>query len=50
MKLGSETKLDRRNKTKSKNDDDVIWEKCDVIAMFPVCGQIEQSGGRIPNV
>ena len=40
MKLGPETKLDKRNKTTSKTfDDDVISENCDVIAIFPICGQ-----------
>ena len=40
MKLGPETKLDKRNKTTSKKfDDDVMSENCDVIAVFPICGQ-----------
>ena len=40
MKLGTETKLDKRNKTTSKKfDDDVMSENRDVIAIFPICGQ-----------
>ena len=40
MKLGPVTKLDKRNKTISKNfDDDVTSENCDVIAIFPIYGQ-----------
>ena len=35
MKLGTVTKLDKRNKTMSKNfHDDVMSEYCDVIVMF----------------
>ena len=37
MKLGPVTKLDKRNKTRSKKvDDDVTLENCDVIAIFPI--------------
>ena len=38
MKLGSVTKLDKRNKTKlkKKNDDDVMSQNCDVIAIFSI--------------
>ena len=37
MKLRSVTKLDKKNKTRSKNfDDDVMSENCDVIAIFPI--------------
>ena len=40
MKLGPVTKLNKRNKTKSRKfDDDVISVKCDVIVIFPVYGQ-----------
>ena len=40
MKLGPETKLDKRNKTASKKcDDDVMPENCDIIAIFLICGQ-----------
>ena len=33
MKLGPVNKLDKRNKITSKNDDDVMLENCDVIAI-----------------
>ena len=37
MKLGPVTKLDNKNKTRSKKvDNDVISEYCDVIAIFPI--------------
>ena len=39
MKLGLETKLNKRNKTTSKKFDDVISGSCDVIAIFPIYGQ-----------
>ena len=40
MKLGPATKLDKSNKTTSKKfDDDVMWENCDAIAIFPIYGQ-----------
>ena len=40
MKLGTVTKIDKRNTTKSKKiDDDFISENCDVIANFPIYGQ-----------
>ena len=40
MKLGPATKLDKSNKTTSKKfDDDVMWENCNVIAIFPIYGQ-----------
>ena len=40
MKLGSVTKLDKKNKTTSKNfDDDVISANCDVIVIFPIYSQ-----------
>ena len=40
MKLGTVTKIDKRNTTKSKKiDDDFISENCDVIVNFPIYGQ-----------
>ena len=40
MKLGSVTKLDKRNKTTSKKiDDDIMSENCDVIFIFFIFGQ-----------
>ena len=37
MKFGPVTKLDKRNKTTSKNfDDDVMSTNCDVVVIFPV--------------
>ena len=39
MKLGPVTKLDKGNKTTSKNDYDVMLENCDVIVIFPIYGQ-----------
>ena len=40
MKLEPVTKLENRNKTTSKKKgDDVIWENCDTIAIFPIYGQ-----------
>ena len=40
MKLGPVTKLDKRNKVKSKKfDGDVMSENCDVTAAFPIYGQ-----------
>ena len=42
MKLGPETKLDKRHKTTSKTFDvDVMWENCDVIVIFRISGQFE---------
>ena len=42
MKLGLVTKLDKRNQTTSKKfDDHVMSENCDVIAIFPIYGQLE---------
>ena len=41
MKLGPVTKLDKRNKTTSKEfDDDVMSENCDAIVIFLVYGQL----------
>ena len=48
MKLGPLTRLDKRNKTTSKNfDDNVRPENCDVIAICPIYDHLEQSGSRI---
>ena len=53
MKLGSVTKLDKRNKTTSKKIDvDVMSENCDVIVIFRIFGQFgavrrPDSGHRI---
>ena len=51
MKLGPVTKLDKRSKTKSKNDDNVISEIWDINAVFPIYGQFgairKPNSGRI---
>ena len=51
MKLGPVTKRDKRNKKRQKNDDDVMSEKCDVIAIFLIYRQFgairKQDFGRI---
>ena len=55
MKLGPETKLDKRNKTTSKKkkkiDDGVMSANCDVIVIFPIYGQFgavwKPDSGRI---
>ena len=40
MNLGPATKLDKKIKTTSiKIDDDVMFENCDVIVIFPIYGQ-----------
>ena len=39
MKLGPVTKRDKRNKKRQKNDDDVMSENCDVIAIFLIYRQ-----------
>ena len=39
MKLGPVAKLDKRNKTTSKTDDEVISTNCDVILNFALYGQ-----------
>ena len=51
MKLGPVTKLDKRNKTTSKNFEiDVILENCDVIVIFfKFLANLQQFGGRIPD-
>ena len=50
MKLGTVTKLDKRNKSK-KNYDDVMSQNCDVIVIFPIYGQFgairKPDSGRI---
>ena len=44
------TKIYRRNKTIARKlDDDVISDNCDIIVIFPIYGQFEQSGSRIPD-
>ena len=41
MKLGPVTRLDKRNKTRSKKfDDDGMSKSCDIIAVFPINGQL----------
>ena len=52
MKLGTVTKLDKRNKTKSiKFDNNVMSENCNAIVSFPTCGQLgtiqKPDSGRI---
>ena len=52
MKPGPVTKLDKRNKTKSKKfDDDVMSENFDVIVIFPIYDQFgaiwKPDSGRI---
>ena len=52
MKLGPVTKLDKKNKTTSKEFyNDVISRNCDVIAIFPMYGQFgaiqKPDSGRI---
>ena len=50
MKLGRMSKIDKGNKTTSKKfDHDIMSESCDVIAVFPLKSNLEQSGGRIPD-
>ena len=50
MKLGSLTKLDKRNKTTSKKFDfDVMSENCDVIVIFFFWANLEQSVARNPD-
>ena len=40
MKLGPVTKLDTRNTTTLKIEDDVMLENCDVIVYFPIYSQL----------
>ena len=49
MKVGPVTKLDKKNKMSKKFDFDVMSENCDVIFIFWIFGQLEPSGGRIPD-
>ena len=39
MKLGPVTKNGKKNKKRQKNDDDVMSENCDAIAIFLIYGQ-----------
>ena len=39
MKLGPVTKLDKKNKTSKKLDDDVMSANCEDIVIFPIYGQ-----------
>ena len=39
MKLGPVIKLDKRNKTSKKFDDDIMSANCDVIVIFSVYDQ-----------
>ena len=41
MKLRPVTKLNKTNKTTSKNDDNVMSENYDVAVIFPIYGQFE---------
>ena len=52
MKLGTVTKLDKRNKIMSKKfDDGVMLENCDVVVIFPIYSQFgaiwKPDSGRI---
>ena len=52
MKLGPVTKLDKRNKARSKKfDDNIVSENCDVIVIFSIYSQIraiwKPDSGRI---
>ena len=50
MKLGPVTNIDKRNKTMSiKFVDNVISADYDVIAIFPIMANLEESGSRIPG-
>ena len=50
MKLGPVTTLNMRNKTTSKQSNvDVMSEKYDVIVIFLITANLEQSGSRIPE-
>ena len=39
MKLGPETKLDKKNKTTKKIDNNVMSGNCDITVIFPIYGQ-----------
>ena len=52
MKIGPVPKIDKKNKTTSKKiDDDVMTEKCDITAIFPIYVQFgairKPDSGRI---
>ena len=50
MKLGPVTKLDKRNEATSKNfDDNVMSGNCDVIVVFGIRANLEQSEDRITD-
>ena len=50
MKLGPVTKLDKRNKTMSKDfGNDAMSENCDVILFFRFMANLEHSGSQIPD-
>ena len=50
MRLGLVTKLDKRNKATSKRfSRDVMSTNCDVIVIFPILANLEQSGSRMPD-
>ena len=52
MKIGPVPKIDKKNKTTTKKiDDNVMTEKCDIIAIFPIYVQFgairKPDSGRI---
>ena len=47
MKLEPVTKLNKRNKTSKKLDDDAMLENYDIIMIFPIYGHLGQSGSQI---
>ena len=50
MKLGPETKLDKKSKKTLKNFyDGVMSENCDFIALFQYLTNLKQPGRRIPD-
>ena len=50
MRFGPVTKLDKRNKTRSKKFDvDVMSENCDVMLFFGFFANLEHSGGWVPD-
>ena len=50
MKLRPFTKLNKRNKTTSKNDDNVMSENYDVAVIFPIYGQFEAIASKLENL
>ena len=51
MKLAPVTKLDKGDKTMAKRfDNDVMSANCNIIVIFPIYSQLEQSGRQIPDV